>query len=172
MSKEFEKLQPFLDKAYAYRTALTLISFDNSTTAPKEAIEFTSKAIGILSLESYNTLINPEVKAILEELSAEEAQAELSVNEKAIVKELKKTFRNLEVIPPEEYQAYQMLMAKADHVWEEAQKMEQQRLQEEAIQKAKKEADAYHTNLDTFYMIYRKLPRSLKVVSALFWGKC
>ena len=120
MSKEFEKLQPFLDKAYAYRTALTLISFDNSTIAPKEAIEFTSKAIGILSLESYNTLINPEVKAILEVLSTEEVQAELTVNEKAIVKDLKKTFRNLEVIPPEEYQAYQMLMAKADHVWEEA----------------------------------------------------
>ena len=97
MSKEFEKLQPFLDKAYAYRTALTLISFDNSTTAPKEAIEFTSKAIGILSLESYNTLINPEVKAILEELSAEEVRAKLSGNEKAIVKELKKTFRNLVV---------------------------------------------------------------------------
>ena len=46
--------------------------------------------------------------------------AELTVNEKAIVKDLKKTFRDLEVIPPEEYQAYQMLMAKADHVWEEA----------------------------------------------------
>lgn len=120
MSKGFEKLQPFLDKSYAYRTALTLISFDNSTVAPKEAIDFTSKAIGILSLESYNTLINPEVKAILEELSTEEAQAELSVNEKAIVKDLKKTFRDLEVIPPDEYQAYQMLMAKADHVWEEA----------------------------------------------------
>ena len=94
MSKEFEKLQPFLDKAYAYRTALTLIGFDNSTMAPKDAIDFTSKAIGILSLESYNTLINPEVKAILEELTGEEAQAELTVNEKAIVKDLKKTFRD------------------------------------------------------------------------------
>ena len=120
MSKKFEELQPYLDKAYAYRTALTLISFDNSTTAPKEAIDFTSKAIGILSLENYNTLINPEVKTLLAELSTEEEQKQLSVNEKAIVKDLKKTFRDLELIPPEEYQAYQMLLAKADHVWEEA----------------------------------------------------
>lgn len=120
MSEKFEQLQPHLDKAYAYRTALTLISFDNSTTAPKEAIEFTSKAIGILSLENYNTLINPEVKALLAELSTEEEQEKLSVNEKAIVKDLNKTFRDLELIPPEEYQAYQMLLAKADHVWEEA----------------------------------------------------
>ena len=120
MSKKFEELQPYLDKAYAYRTALTLISFDNSTTAPKEAIDFTSKAIGILSLENYNTLINPEVKALLAELSAEEEKEQLSANEKAIVKDLSKTFRDLELIPPEEYQAYQMLLAKADHVWEEA----------------------------------------------------
>ncbi len=120
MSKKFEQLQPYLDKAYAYRTALTLISFDNSTTAPKEAIDFTSKAIGILSLESYNTLINPEVKGLLTQLSTEEEQEQLSVNEKAIVKDLSKTFRDLELIPPEEYQAYQMLLAKADHVWEEA----------------------------------------------------
>ena len=120
MSKKFEELQPYLDKAYAYRTALTLISFDNSTTAPKEAIDFTSKAIGILSLENYNTLINAEVKALLQELSTEEEQKELSVNEKAIVKDLSKTFRDLELIPPEEYQAYQILLAKADHVWEEA----------------------------------------------------
>lgn len=120
MSKKFEELQPYLDKAYAYRTALTLISFDNSTTAPKEAIDFTSKAIGILSLENYNTLINPEVKNLLKELSTEEEQSQLSTNEKAIVKDLNKTFRDLELIPPEEYQAYQMLLAKADHVWEEA----------------------------------------------------
>ena len=67
MSKEFERLQPFLDKSYAYRTALTLLNFDNSTIAPKGAIEFTSKAIGILALENYNTLINPEVKEILDD---------------------------------------------------------------------------------------------------------
>ncbi len=120
MSEVFEQLQPYLDKAYAYRTALTLISFDNSTTAPKEAIDFTSKAIGILSLESYNTLINSEVKSLLETLSTEEEQVKLSANEKAIVKDLRKTFRDLELIPPEEYQAYQMLLAKSDHVWEEA----------------------------------------------------
>lgn len=50
---------------------------------------------------------------------------------------------------------------------EEAQKMEQQRLQEEAIQKAKKEADAYHTNLDTFYRIcdmVRSLPKKRQIV--------
>lgn len=120
MSEKFEQLQPYLDKSYALRAALTMLSFDNSTIAPKEAIEFTAKAIGLLSMESYNTLINLEVKTLLEELTSDEEQEKLNVNEKAIVKDLKKTFKDLELIPPAEYQEYQMILAKAAPVWEEA----------------------------------------------------
>ena len=69
MSQTFEKLQVYLDKSYAYRTAITMLSWDNSTAAPKGAIEYTAKAMGILAGESYNTIINDEVKALLEELS-------------------------------------------------------------------------------------------------------
>ena len=120
MSELFERLQPYLDKSYAYRVALVMLSFDNSTIAPKEAITFTSKAIGILSGESYATLINADVKQLLEALSSEEEQEKLSVNEKAIVRDMKKSFKDLELIPAEEYQAYQMVLAKAAPVWEEA----------------------------------------------------
>ena len=120
MSKTFEKLQVYLDKAYAFRTALSMIHWDNSTTAPKEAIELTSKAMGILAVEDYNNLINDDVKAILEELSTEEAQAELDENQKAIVKNMKKQFKDLEVIPVQEFEEYQMLTAQAAPIWEEA----------------------------------------------------
>ncbi|MBQ6996668.1 MAG: carboxypeptidase M32 [Lachnospiraceae bacterium] len=120
MSETFRKLQPHLDKSRAYQTALTLLNFDSSTLAPKEAVSFTAQSIGILSGDAYASLINPEVKGLLAELSTEKEQAQLSFNEKAIVKELKKSFEDLELIPPEEYQAYQMLLAKAAPVWEEA----------------------------------------------------
>lgn len=120
MSEVFEKLQPYLEKSRALQTALTLLNFDNSTAAPKEAVNFTAQSIGILSVENYNTLINAEVKGLLDILSTEEEQAKLSFNEKAIVKELKKNYEDLELIPPEEYQAYQMVLAKAAPVWEEA----------------------------------------------------
>ena len=120
MSETFNKLQPYLDKNRAFQTALVLLNFDNSTLAPKEAVELTAKSIGILSGEHYSSLINPEVKALLEALSTPEEQEKLSFNEKAIVKELKKTFEDMELIPPEEFQAYQMLLAKAAPVWEEA----------------------------------------------------
>jgi len=120
MSQAFEKLQAYLDKAYAYRTALTVLSWDNSTAAPKDAIEYTAKAIGILSGEHYNTIINDKVKGLLETLSTEEEQKELSTYEKAIVKHMKKEFKDMEVIPADEFQAYEMVLAKAYPVWEEA----------------------------------------------------
>lgn len=120
MSDLFEKLQPYLDKAYAYKVALVMLNWDNSTAAPKEAIEFTSKAIGILSGDSYNSLINQDVKQLLAELSKEEEQEKLTAYEKAIVKNMNKEFKNLEVIPPEEFQAFQMVLSKAYPVWEQA----------------------------------------------------
>ncbi len=120
MSALFERLQPYLDKAYAYRAALVMLNWDNSTAAPKEAIEFTSKAIGILSGESYNTLINEDVKELLTELSKDEEQELLTAYEKAIVKNMNKEYKNLEAIPPQEFQEFQMILAKAYPVWEEA----------------------------------------------------
>ena len=120
MSKSYEKLQVYLDKAYAYRTALSMMHWDNSTIAPKEAMEYTSKAIGILAVEDYNNLINDDVKMLLEELSTEEAQKELDVNQKAIVKNMKKQFKDLEVIPVDEFEEYQMLTAQAAPIWEKA----------------------------------------------------
>ena len=120
MSELFEKLQVHLDKAYAYRLALTMINWDNSTAAPKAAIEFTSKAMGILSMENYNAIINEEVKGLLQALSSEEENAKLTQYEKAIVKNMNKEFRNMELIPPEELQEYEILLAKAYPVWEEA----------------------------------------------------
>ena len=95
MSETFERLKPHLDKNRAYQTALVLLNFDSSTQAPKEAVEFTAQSIGILSGEAYASLINPEVKGLLAELCTEEEQAKLSFNEKAIVKELKKSFQLL-----------------------------------------------------------------------------
>ena len=120
MSEVFEQLQPYLDKAYAYRVALVMLSWDNSTAAPKDAIDFTSKALGILSMENYNTIINEDVKGLLQKLSTEEEQEKLTAYEKAIVKNMNKEFRNMELIPPEELQAYEILLAKAYPVWEEA----------------------------------------------------
>lgn len=120
MSKLFEQLQPYLDKAYAYDLALTMISWDNSTIAPPSAIENTSKAIGLLSGEQYHTLINDQVKQLLTALSKPQEQDTLSFSEKGIVKSLTKEFERMAAIPPQEFEAFQTLLARAYPVWEKA----------------------------------------------------
>ena len=67
MNQTFERLQPFLDKSQALGTAMTLLSWDNETLAPKGDIERTSKVMGLLSMEIYQTIMNDEVKANLAE---------------------------------------------------------------------------------------------------------
>lgn len=120
MSEQFNKLQPYLDKSYALGLALTLMNWDNSTAAPRDAIENTAKAVGILSGEEYHTLINEEVKELLDILSNPEGQKELTFEEKAIVKTLSKQYRQMAAIPPEEFQAYHALLARSYPVWEKA----------------------------------------------------
>lgn len=120
MSEAFKRLTPYLNKSYALMAACTLFNWDNSTEAPKNAIENTSQAIGILSEEVYHTLINDDVKKLLMNLSTDMEQARLTFQEKAIVKQLSKDFRQMENIPPEEFSAFQMLTSRAYPVWENA----------------------------------------------------
>lgn len=117
MNPIFEQLNPWLDKAYALSSALTLFSWDDSTEAPEEASAMNAKAVAILSAEYYKTIINEEVRGILEQLKT---FPDLDVREKAIVKELHRQYTEMEPIPPEEYQEFQGLLARASSIWEKA----------------------------------------------------
>ncbi len=120
MVKEFEQLMKHIDKVTAFQTALTLFEWDSETLAPEESMELTSKTIGILSNEYFTGLINDEVKKLIEKLSGSKKQEELDFNQRAIIKNLKKTYEEMEHIPPEEYQAYKELTAKAAGIWAKA----------------------------------------------------
>lgn len=120
MSKLYSKLMKHLDKSTAFKTALVLFNWDSETLAPEKSMELTAKSIGILSSEYFNCLINEDVKSLLDKLSEEKEQEQLDFNQKAIVKKLKKTFEEMEHIPPEEYQAYRELIAKAPGIWTKA----------------------------------------------------
>jgi carboxypeptidase Taq len=120
MSNTFDLLQPYLDKDMALGTALTLINWDMETLAPSGGMEYTAKAVGILAVESFHTLINEDVNNILTKLETEEEQAQLDEIQKAIVKKLRKDYNDLKVIPADEYKAYSELQATATNVWAEA----------------------------------------------------
>jgi carboxypeptidase Taq len=120
MSQTYEKLKQHIDKTMAYRTALTLLHWDLETSAPEESMNNTAKVIGLLSVEELKSFINEEVRQLLEELSQPKEQELLDFNQKAIVKALKKSYEQMEHIPPEEYQAYEELTAKSSAIWAKA----------------------------------------------------
>ncbi len=117
MNKIFDKLNPWLDKAYALNAALILFEWDNETEAPEEASELTARAIEVLSNEYYETVINNDVKKLLKQLSEEK---NLSDKERAILKDMKRQYDSMEPVPAEEYQAYQGLIARAPSIWAKA----------------------------------------------------
>lgn len=119
MSDLFRELQPYLERAGALEAACTLFNWDQNN-APGESIENTSKIIGTLSGEHYAALINDEVRGLLIKLSTKDELEKLSFHEKSIVKVLNKQFHKLSLIPPEEYQHFSMLTAKAYPIWEAA----------------------------------------------------
>ncbi|NLC19203.1 MAG: carboxypeptidase M32 [Clostridiales bacterium] len=122
MSKTFEKLKPYLDKAMALQTARSLFEWDTQTLAPFGAADNTSKVNGILSDEYMKSLINDDVRQLLKKLQEEQEQAELSDLEKAIIKELAKSYEQLESIPPEEYKEYNELTSISSRKWAKAKK--------------------------------------------------
>ena len=87
MNKTFEKLTPWLTKAYALNAALILFEWDNETEAPEAASALTAHAIETLSSEYYKTIINNDVKKLLKQLATE---TNLTDKERTILKDLQK----------------------------------------------------------------------------------
>lgn len=117
MNPIFEQLKQELDRVEALKMALVLFGWDNATLAPKQAIQNTAKAMGVLSKEYYDALINEKVKGLLKQLEQEQ---DLSDYERAVIKEVKKDYEELELIPAKEYQEYSELTSTSQHIWEEA----------------------------------------------------
>ena len=118
MSKAYEQLKTYLDRAMAIKAAMTLFEWDNETLAPKEAGELTSNVIGVLSGEYFQAVTNDEVKELLKKCRKDE----LNEVEAAIVRELADELEQLDCIPRDEYEANARLTAKATAVWSKAKK--------------------------------------------------
>jgi carboxypeptidase Taq len=122
MSKTFEELQPYLEKSMAFQTAKSLFEWDDQTLAPFEAADYTSKVVGILADEYMKCLINDDVRKLIKKLKEDKEQEKLTDNEKAIIKELDKTYEQLESIPPNEYRAFNELSLVSNRAWTKAKK--------------------------------------------------
>ncbi len=114
----FATLSKLLERASALQSALTLFEWDNETLAPREASSLTARTQGALSAAYQEIMTGEEIGNCLKACGEEN----LSEKEQAIVREAKKERDELCVIPPQEYRAYQELIASSALVWAEAKK--------------------------------------------------
>ena len=119
MSKPYQELKTYMDKAMAIKTAMTLFEWDNETLAPKEAGELTSQVIGVLSGEYFEAVTCDGMKKLLKECLE---QGGLTEAEAANVRELSEELEQTICIPQEEYQEFARLTARATSVWARAKK--------------------------------------------------
>lgn len=122
MSKTFETLEPYLEKAMAFQTARSLFEWDDQTIAPSTAADYTAKVVGIISDEYMKCLINDDVRKLMKKLMEKKEHEELTDKEKAIIKELHKTYDQLESIPPQEYREFNELTLVSNRAWAKAKK--------------------------------------------------
>lgn len=116
MSKAYEQLQPYLERAQAFQTAKVLFEWDNETLAPKKAGQNTSKVVGTLSSEYFSVITDPQVKKLVKECQEED----LGQKEAAIVRELAEEMEKLERVPANEYREFSQLASEGTRIWADA----------------------------------------------------
>lgn len=115
----WDRLVPYLEKAMAYQTALTLFEWDNETLAPEQAGAYTARVQGILAASYQEVMTAPELKELLLECEQELGNKE-NLEKQAILREIREEAEQLECIPPKEYRAYQELVAESARIWARA----------------------------------------------------
>ncbi|MDO5521565.1 MAG: carboxypeptidase M32 [bacterium] len=120
MSELFDQLIPMLERSAALTAALALFEWDAETLAPEEASDNTGKIIGILSNDYFHSLINPEVKLLLKKLEEPDHNKQLTLEQKAVIKQLRRTYDQLASIPGREYSEFCELANKSSSVWAKA----------------------------------------------------
>lgn len=109
-------LDNYLKKVKALKLALTTMSFDQQTIAPKAGSDYRINVMGYLSGEIFSLLTSPNYKQILDELN----QTDLSAEQKRLLEYLTKDYNDVCSIPKQEYIDYQILTENGSIIWEKA----------------------------------------------------
>ncbi|MED0675097.1 carboxypeptidase M32 [Aneurinibacillus thermoaerophilus] len=114
------KFRTYVRKMADYKEAVAVLSWDVMTCAPVRGKEQRAEVIGMLSTELFKLGIAPEMGEMLDNLSDTDTYEALDPVTQAMVRELKKEYDKNKSIPADLFQAYTVLTAKAQVIWEEA----------------------------------------------------
>ena len=119
--RAYDQLRPYMEKAMAIKTALTLFEWDNETLAPDEAGELTASVIGVLSGEYLEAAAGKDVERLLAQCEEEDREdGSLAETERAVIREMREELQRVRDIPKEEYQEFARLTSRSAAVWVKA----------------------------------------------------
>lgn len=112
-----ETYQETLNKLNAFQLALTTVSYDDQTIAPKDGRDYRGTMLSILSGEYFEILQSESFFTILENLDKTPDLDEITAaSVRYFLKEIKKT-KN---VPLKEYIDFNKLMSDSNNIWEES----------------------------------------------------
>ena len=112
-----KQLENWEFKLSAYNLALTTMSFDMQTVAPKDGEDYRNDRFGFLSGEYYNILTDKNMYEVLNKLSNENNLDEINSRK---VKLYLNMLNQAKVLSEQEYIEFSKLKLKAFQVWEKA----------------------------------------------------
>lgn len=113
-----EKLITLQEEMSAYDHALSLLSYDGETTAPKGTADNRAHSMGILTEAVYKLSTGKETVELLEYLDTQKEQ--LTKKEQRMLELLLKDIRFMQKIPMDEFVAYEKLVVESQNVWSKA----------------------------------------------------
>lgn len=116
--KPLEQFRHINKEIKQYEEALAVLYWDLRTGAPRKGMDTRSEVIGTLSAKMFELSTSQQLGALLSELESEELSSQLSELDQRLVKESRQDYDRSVKIPPDLYQKYVVLTAKAESQWE------------------------------------------------------
>jgi len=115
---QIKKFRELVKKQKAYQYALTMVSWDSNTEAPRGAFARRAEMMGIISSELFKLSTGEGYQNVVNEL-----YNQIDTLEDSLQRELKKAKKSLDKImkvPEEDYVAYRKLVDLSQKLWEDA----------------------------------------------------
>ena len=118
LTEAIEKLNELEKSTYALNHALSILSVDGDTVAPKNSWKGRGKAMAYLTELAYKQLVNPETGEMLDTILQRREETDEVTFRKAEL--LKENYDEYNILPMEEFVAYQELTNESGAVWHDA----------------------------------------------------
>lgn len=118
VSKKLEEVKEHFNKFEEIIKLLTLADWDLRISMPEKGLESRVNTISFLSGELFNLSTSEEVKDFINFFNP--IMNQLSIKDRAMIRELKKNYDEIGKIPKDKYQEFSKLSALSERAWEDA----------------------------------------------------